>query len=210
MLEARRALVEEMGGTLLTVAKDVKIQVEFNPAKVAAYRLVGYENRMLRPEDFRDDKKDAGEMGAGHTVTAIYEIVPPGADEALAAVDPLKYQQTSITPGAKTSPEIATLKVRYKDPDGATSQEMAEAILDASKSLESTSPDFRMAAAAAQFAMLLRASKFMGNAEFDSTARLVPEAGMDDPSGRRAEFIYLVRTAEQLARTGKLTAAASR
>jgi Ca-activated chloride channel family protein len=209
VLEARRALVEEMGGTLLTVAKDVKIQVEFNPAKVAAYRLVGYENRMLRPEDFRDDKKDAGEMGAGHTVTAICEIVPPGA-ELEAAVDPLKYQQTSVTPGARSSPEIATLKVRYKDPDAASSQEMTEPILDASNSLEGTTPDFRMAAAAAQFAMLLRDSKFKGTAEFDTTARLVPEAGIDDKSGRRAEFIYLVRTADELTKAANLTATVSR
>ena len=116
---------------------------------------------------------------------------------------------TSITPGAKTSPEIATLKVRYKEPDGSTGQEMSEPILDASNNLERTSPDFRMAAAAAQFAMLLRDSKFKGTAEFDSTARLVPEAGMDDSSGRRAEFIYLVRTADQLKKATNLTAAAS-
>src|SRR6185436_13677113 len=129
--EARKVLVQELGATLTTIAKDVKLQIEFNPAKVRAYRLIGYENRLLRAEDFHDDAKDAGEMGAGHSVTALYELVPPDGDLEIAKVDPLKYQTSTVTEAANTSPELLTLKLRYKEPDEEESRLLAQPVLDA-------------------------------------------------------------------------------
>src|SRR5262249_53228827 len=128
--EARKVLVEQMGGTLVTIAKDVKIQVEFNPAKVNAYRLIGYENRLLKAEDFNDDKKDAGDIGAGHTVTALYEVVPAGKKINLPGVDPLKYQQGSAPTEAARGPDLLTLKLRYKAPDGDTSKLLEFPVVD--------------------------------------------------------------------------------
>jgi len=160
--EARKSLVREMGATLFTVARDVKIQVEFNPAHVGAYRLIGYENRLLRAEDFNNDKKDAGELGAGHAVTALYELVPPGGDVPNADVDPLKYQTRKATGGA----ELATLKLRYKEPDGETSRLLTRTVSTAVD--VAPSHNFRLASSVAQLGMLLRNSPHKGNATFES------------------------------------------
>ena len=166
--EARKSLVQEMGATLFTVAKDVKIQIEFNPATVGAYRLIGYENRLLRSEDFNNDAKDAGEIGAGHSVTALYEIVPPGDDVPNADVDPLQYQKRSAT-GAG---ELATLKLRYKDPDGETSKLMTRVIPGTTTT---PSNNFRLASSVAQLGMLLRDSPHKGNASFDRIPAIAAE-----------------------------------
>src|SRR5262249_49145287 len=147
-----KVLVEEMSGTLMTVAKDVKIQVEFNPDEVNAYRLIGYENRALRHEDFNDDKKDAGDMGAGQTVTALFEVVPRGVEAQTPGVDPLKYQQAA-QPATRRgrAGELLNLKVRYKEPEGNTSQLMESPVIDRSAAFTNASPDFRFAAAVASF-----------------------------------------------------------
>ena len=199
--EARKVLVEEIGGTLVTIAKDVKIQVEFNPAEVESYRLVGYENRMLRKEDFNDDRKDAGEIGAGHTVTALYEIVPAGTEtEATPPVDPLKYQ----TPGAKSeaagSGELLTLKLRYKDPDGDKSRLLSFPIADAGRGLEQASADFKFAAAVAQFGFLLRDGAQAKRDGFDRVRSLAQEGAGKDDGGYRAEFLALIQRASELSR----------
>ncbi|MGZ5445200.1 MAG: vWA domain-containing protein [Thermoanaerobaculia bacterium] len=180
--EARKSLVREMGATLFTVAKDVKIQVEFNPATVGAYRLIGYENRLLRAEDFNNDAKDAGELGAGHSVTALYEIVPPGGDVPNANVDPLKYQ--SRTAGG--SAELATVKLRYKEPQGETSKLMAQVVTTATVPVPS--PNFRLASSVAQLGLLLRDSPHKGNATFES----IPRIGAEDFT----EVVAMARTVE--------------
>ena len=196
--EARKVLVEEMGGTLVTLAKDVKIQVEFNPAQVAAYRLIGYENRLLQDRDFNDDKKDAGEIGAGHSVTALYEVVPVGVEsDALGSVDPLKYQKT--TPKG-SSEELLTVKLRYKAPDGDTSKLLARPLVDNGQDLNQASESFRWAAGVAEFGMLLRDSEFKGQSSYDSVLALARGARGDDPNGYRAEFVRLVGTAQSLAK----------
>lgn len=192
LLEAKKVFVDEMRGTLFTIAKDVKIQVEFNPAKVKAYRLVGYETRMLRSEDFADDKKDAGELGSGHTVTALYEVIPYGSKEQVPGVDELKYQQTIIKPEAFKLPELLTVKLRYKQPDGDTSRLISRTIVDSGLSPEKTSDDFRFAAAAAQAGLLLRDSEFKGQASIDSVLDLARGAKGKDKEGYRAEFIQLM------------------
>ncbi|MFN8354349.1 MAG: von Willebrand factor type A domain-containing protein [Spirosomataceae bacterium] len=198
LLEAEKVFVKEFGGTLFTVAKDVKVQIEFNPKYVKAYRLIGYENRMLKNEEFNDDKKDAGEMGSGHTVTALYEIVPAGVESAyLANVDALKYQQVQETQ-ATHSGEILTLKVRYKDPDGDKSRLIEKAVMDNHTALASTSTNFRFAAAVAEFGLLLRNSEFKGSAHFDQVLALAKEAQGSDSEGYRAEFLKLVKTAKLL------------
>src|SRR5436190_2159426 len=160
--EARKTLVHEMGGTLFTVAKDVKLQIEFNPAKVLAYRLIGYENRLLRKEDFHDDSKDAGDIGAGHSVTALYELVPPDGDLALAKVDPLKYQTSAVASSAKSSPELLTLKLRYKAPDSDTSKLMTMTVGDESGPFATATDNLRFAASVAELGMLLRNSPYKG------------------------------------------------
>jgi len=163
MDEARKVLVKDLLGTLVTIAKDVKIQVEFNPALVQAYRLIGYENRKLAKEDFNDDTKDAGEIGAGHTVTALYELVPPGAPLAIPGVDPLKYQQNQpALTDAASSGELFSLKLRYKKPDQDTSRLLTFPVRDEGAACENASEDFRFAAAAAGFGMLLRNSEYKG------------------------------------------------
>ncbi|MRR10330.1 VWA domain-containing protein, partial [bacterium] len=162
--EARKVLVSQMGGTLFTIAKDVKIQVEFNPARVRGYKLIGYENRLLAKEDFNDDRKDAGELGSGHTVTALYEVVPAGSKEALPGVDDLKYQATAVRPDAARSPELMTVKLRYKDPDGAQSRLIVRTVTDDAAAFATASQDFRFAAAVAEFGLLLRNSPFKGSA----------------------------------------------
>jgi Ca-activated chloride channel family protein len=197
ILEAKKVLVQEMGGTLLTIAKDVKIQIEFNPAKVKGYRLVGYENRVLANEDFNDDKKDAGELGAGHTVTAIYEIIPAGSDEEMASVDPLKYQKTTVNTSIATD-EILTVKFRYKEPTENNSKLITLVVADKRKSLSSASENLRFASAVAEFGMVLRDSKFKGNADFKSVLALAKNSKGKDVEGYRAEFIRLVEMAELL------------
>ncbi len=196
ILEARRVFVEQMGATLLTVAKDVKLQVEFNPAKIKAYRLIGYENRRLNDEDFKDDKKDAGEMGAGHSVTALYEVVPADSKERIPDVDPLKYQDNEPRV-ASASQEALTVKLRYKAPKGSKSIEFAQA-LDYRVS-DSPSANFRMAMAVTELGLLLSDSKFKGKADFANVLVNAQAAVGEDRSGKRAEFVYLAKTAEKLA-----------
>ena len=196
LLEAKKVFLTEFGGTLQTVAKDVKLQVEFNPAQVAAYRLLGYENRRLADKDFNDDKKDAGEIGSGHSMTAFYEIVPAGSgEEAVASVDPLKYQRTE----GVESGDLFTVKLRWKAPDGDAS-ELAETPFAAAAATETPSEDFRFASAVAEFALLLEGSKFKGDASFADILERARAAKGADLEGWRAEFIRLVEAAELYAR----------
>jgi len=195
--EARKVLVQEMGGTLVTIAKDVKIQVEFNPAKVRAYRLIGYENRLMAAQDFNDDTKDAGEIGAGHTVTALYEIVPVGVDIDLPATDELKYQQPAEVTGH--SDDLFFLKLRYKQPDGDTSKLLEFPVKDPGSTYAAASGEFKFAAAVAAFGMLLRSSKHAGTASYDSVLELGGEGAVRDPNGYRAEFLEMVKKAKELA-----------
>lgn len=199
--EGRKVLVEQMSGTLVTIAKDVKIQIEFNPAQVDSYRLIGYEKRLLAKEDFNNDKKDAGEIGAGHTVTALYEVVPAGmTSDETPAVDPLKYQKPAkprfITSG---SDELLTLKLRYKQPDGDTSRLISTPIKDTDRSYARASTDFKFAAAVAEFGMLLRGSPYAGEASYRSAWEHTKASLGNDPEGYRAEFLTLVETAQRLA-----------
>ncbi|MGV3531172.1 MAG: vWA domain-containing protein, partial [Chthoniobacteraceae bacterium] len=202
--EGRKVLVEEMAGTLFTIAKDVKIQVEFNPAQVSAYRLIGYENRLLAKEDFNDDKKDAGEIGAGHTVTALYQIVPAGVAIESPGVDPLKYQPkpeaapAPAVPVEGASKEMLTLKLRFKQPDDDTSTLREFPLTDAGLTWERSSRDFRFAAAVASFGMLLRDSPHKGSSNWDSTMELAVEGKGEDAGGYRQEFIGLLEKAKSL------------
>jgi Ca-activated chloride channel family protein len=203
--EARKVLVEEMGGTLVTLAKDVKLQVEFNPAKVEAYRLIGYENRMLRSEDFNDDTKDAGELGAGHSVTALYEIVPVGAGTAPSGVDSLKYQEPAAPRnGEAASGELLTVKFRYKDPNGTRSKLLSRSLEDSGRAWERASEDFRFSAAAAGFGMLMRGSEHKGDLDYGRILAMAREAKGADAQGHRAEFIRLVETAKHLSAAQRL------
>jgi Ca-activated chloride channel family protein len=197
-LEARKLLVEQVGGTLVTIAKDVKIQVEFNPRLVSAYRLIGYENRMLRSEDFNDDTKDAGEIGAGHTVTALYELVPAATGIELPGVDPLKYQQPAAPSGAAETNELFTLKLRYKEPEGRKSRLLSFPVEDDGRALAGASDDFRFAAAVAAFGMILRESENVGEFTLAETAELANQGRGADESGYRAQLVELVRRAEQI------------
>ncbi len=236
--EARRVLVQEFGGTLFTIAEDVKFQIEFNPAYVKAYRLVGYENRLLADQDFNDDTKDAGEMGAGHTVTALYEIIPAGSDEAgFPTVDPLRYQGSrggdkpadndlyynrvpvakdsrtggdadANAPGSMESGrnrnarlneaprELCNIKLRYKDPDALTSKLFSKTVGTDIKKAGETTDRFRFSAAVAEFGMILRNSKYRGNATTADVISLASGARGTDPDGYRAEFIRLVQSAK--------------
>jgi Ca-activated chloride channel family protein len=193
--EARRVLIAEAGATLVTVAKDVKIQVEFNPRAVGAYKLIGYENRMLAHQDFNDDKKDAGEIGAGHTVTALYEIVPPGEPIEGGTIDPLKYQDQVRPNAASKSDELMTVKLRYKQPDGDTSRLMSVVVRDRAGDL---TPNLGFASAVAEFGMLLRKSEFRGQASWSSAQDLARRFRGDDPDGYRAEFVRLIDLAAAL------------
>ena len=193
--EGRKVLVTEFGGTLFTIAKDVKIQIEFNPAKVQGYRLIGYENRLLNKEDFNDDKKDAGELGSGHRVTALYEIIPAGTkSEFLGSVDDLKYQKQEVVKSASKTDEMLTIKLRYKQPDGDVSQKIEKpvsaGVLDKSK----TSDNFRFAAAVAEFGMLLRDSEFKKNATYAHAAKLAKGAMGKDENGYRRELLDMIET----------------
>ncbi len=202
--EARKVLVQQMNGTLVTIAKDVKIQVEFNPARVASYRLIGYEKRMLRKEDFNDDRVDAGEIGAGHTVTALYEVVPVGAVSNPAAsvppVDPLKYssdERSASTP-LTSSNEMLTVKLRYKKPDGDRSELVERAVTDTGGNFGTAPVDLKFAAAVAEFGMILRDSDYKGNGTFAAVLEWAQEGKGSDATGYRAGFIELVRKAQAL------------
>ena len=197
LLEARRVLVEQMGATLLTVAKDVKLQLEFNPVQIKAYRLIGYENRRLRDEEFTDDRRDAGDLGAGHSVTALYEVIPAGSDESLPGVDPLKYQQTSVRPDAAGNNEVLTVKLRYRPPEGSKSRLLTRVLPKHSDSAEPTQV-FRFAAGVAEFGLLLRDSPYKGGADYGRAFEQVRQALGSDEDGRRSEFLSLIRTAEKL------------
>lgn len=193
ILEAQKALVNEFGGTLFTIAKDVKLQIEFNPARVQAYRLIGYENRMLKSEDFNNDRKDAGELGSGHTVTALYEIIPTGVESKFFKVDELKYQTATVPEKSLKTNELMTVKFRYKKPGGEVSKLLVHPLVDTKKALEKTSDNFRWAAAVASFGMLLRQSEFLNGFSEDGVLRLAQGAKGEDKEGYRTEFISLVK-----------------
>jgi Ca-activated chloride channel family protein len=222
LTEARKVLVEEMTGTLVTIAKDVKIQIEFNPAAVAGYRLIGYENRVLAAEDFNDDKKDAGEIGAGHTVTALYEIVPAGKKVDAASVDALKYApvgsqndgEAASAAGsgdedarsrdddnkAANDGELLTLKIRYKQPDGDVSTKLEFPVTDNDQAFSEATADFQFASAVAGFGMLLRGSPYKGDASFAGMLEIAESASRDrDERGYRSEFCDMIRRAKELA-----------
>lgn len=197
LLEAEKVLVREMSGTMFTLAGDVKIQVEFNPVQVGAYRLIGYENRKLADEDFKDDTKDAGEIGVGHTVTALYELIPARSDD-LPSVDPLKYQRVEKRKGAQYNNELMTVKLRYKPLDQKKSLELTSTVNAAEIALSATSDDFRFAAAVAGFGMLLQGSEYSGALDYDRILTLVKNAKGADREGYRAEFLRLVEMSRLL------------
>jgi Ca-activated chloride channel family protein len=202
--EARKVFITEFGGTLFTIAKDVKFQMEFNPARVKGYRLVGYENRLLNDEDFNDDKKDAGEMGAGHTVTALYEIIPAGSHESMKSIDPLKYQanrgEVTSVEKVKADPgaELMTVKLRYKKPDGDTSTKVEIPVKGKVLDLEETSDNFRFSAAIAEFGLILRNSEYKKDASMEEVIAMAKGARGEDEEGYRAEFLKLVRLADSM------------
>lgn len=198
--EAQKTLVSEFGGTLFTIAKDVKFQIEFNPAKVVGYRLIGYENRLLNAEDFNDDTKDAGEIGAGHTVTALYELIPVGARDRqkwIKSIDELKYQSSSEVK-METSDEWLTMKLRYKEPAGKKSQLIEEVVTGEVKAFDAASNDFRFAASVAGFGMLLSGSEYKGELNYETVRAMAKAARGDDEQGFKAEMIRLIKTAETL------------
>lgn len=195
--EARKVLVEQLSGTLVTIAKDVKIQVDFNPAEVGAYRLIGFENRILPAQDFKDDRKDAGDIGAGHSVTALYEIVPPNMN--IDVVEPSKYQQPSELTEAAAQGELLTVRLRYKLPDEEQSQELRVTLPAAALDpIEKVDSDFRFASAVAEFGILLRRSPYRGDATFESALQLATSGLGIDEGGFRREFIELIRCADAL------------
>ncbi len=198
--EARKVLISEFAGTLHTIAKDVKFQLEFNPRRVKAYRLIGYENRLLNDEDFNNDKKDAGEMGAGHSVTALYEIIPAGSEEPVDGIDDLKYQSTQQKKDIKPdqNAELLTIKLRYKKPEGFKSILINRPVRGKLIKPEESSDNFRFSSAVAGFGMLLRDSEYKGDLSVESVLSLARSAEGEDEEGYRAEFIRLVRTADSL------------
>jgi Ca-activated chloride channel family protein len=209
MAEARKVLVDQLNGTLVTIAKDVKLQVEFNPAQVSAYRLIGYENRVMAAQDFNDDRKDAGDIGAGHTVTALYEIVPVGKSAGPSGVDPLKYQrverpaeppasQLDGGPASAIRRELLTVKLRYKQPDGVQSRLLEAPLSDSDRRYSEASRDFRFAAAVAAFGMILRDSPHRGTATLSGVLELAEDGLVADREGYRAEFLKLVRMAQAM------------
>ena len=182
--EARKVLVEQMGGTLVTIAKDVKIQVRFNPRKAESYRLIGYENRVLQARDFADDKKDAGEIGAGHCVTALYEVVPPAAGQGGG--------------DDKAGPELLNVDLRYKAPDGDVSKLLSFPAIDDGRDFAAASPDFKFASGVAGFGMLLRASPYAGTLTWPGLLEMANGAVGPEPTAYRQEFLDLVRKAGAL------------
>jgi Ca-activated chloride channel family protein len=192
--EAKKVLVNEFGGTLFTIAKDVKLQIEFNPSKVKAYRLIGYENRMLKSEDFNNDNKDAGELGSGHTVTALYEIIPMGVNSEFDKIDELKYQTTKVEPSTSKSKELMTVKFRYKKPDEEVSNLIIHSLVDNQVMLNKTSDDFRWSASVAAFGMLLRESEYIKDFSYDQVVQLAQSAKGEDKEGYRIEFINMAKS----------------
>ena len=204
LLEAKKVLVKEVGGTLFTIAKDVKIQVEFNPAKVKSYRLIGYVNRLLNKEDFNDDKKDAGELGSGHTVTALYEITLFDSQESTSNVDALRYQTTTSNESAQQCfnycNETLTVKVRYKSLDSDKSQLIFAPVSEVFKNFNESSDDFRFSSAVAAFGMLLRDSDFKGDLNYKKIQEIARQAKGKDLQGYRSEFVGLIELAEELSK----------
>lgn len=202
--EANKVLVNEFGATMYTVAKDVKLQIEFNPSRVQAYRLVGYETRLLNKEDFNDDTKDAGEMGAGHTVTAFYEVIPVGVkSKSLENVDPLKYQEENNLPiqqklNSLSHPDLLTVKLRYKQPNEDTSKKLEVPLIDSNKN--EVSADFKFAAAVAMVGQLMKNSEYNNEGTYDKAIALAREGYGEDAQGYRREFVRLVETARGLAK----------
>ncbi|MCE3227043.1 MAG: hypothetical protein K0S32_1594 [Bacteroidetes bacterium] len=197
-LEARKVLVKQFGGTINTIAKDVKLQVEFNPAYVKEYRLVGYENRRLNDDDFNNDKKDAGELGSGHCVTALYEIVTTGSEESNVKTDPLKYQKTMNV--AASNNELANIKFRYKDPgkNDTTSKLIQHPVYTSIKSADKLSDNFKLACAVSEFGLLMRDSEFKSKASFDNAIAMATEAKRNDEEGYIEELIRLMKAAKDL------------
>ena len=193
-MEAKKVMVSQMAGTLFTIAKDVKIQVEFNPSQVKSYRLIGYENRVMENRDFNDDKKDAGDMGAGHSVTALYEIIPAGSPDTEVRVNPLIYQQTQIVP----SEELMQIKVRYKNPKEDASTLLTTRVGGNKEQLTVPSENFRFAAAVAEYGMLLRNSEFKGQSSYQQALTLARNARGEDVEGYRAELIKLIELSQLL------------
>ena len=196
LLEAKKALVTEMGGTLVAIAKDVKLQIEFNPAEVKAYRLLGYENRLLEAQDFNDDQKDAGELGAGHSVTALYELIPADSAAPVPGVDPLQYQESTVLP----SDDLLTLKLRYKQPDGDTSQLVQQALQRQDIWQSTPSENMQFASAVAEFGLLLRNSEYKADADYEAVFIRAAQSRGADFYGYRAEFLDLVQQADLLSR----------
>jgi Ca-activated chloride channel homolog len=206
--EATRSMVTEFGGTLFTVAKDVKLQVEFNPAKVQAYRLLGYEDRLLAKEDFNNDAKLGGDMGVGHNVTALYEIIPVGVKDDMFAggVDPLKYQKEPKTEIKNASDELMTVKFRYKDPNADVSKMESIVVENKTIELNNSSEDMRFAAALAEYGLLLRNSQFKQSSNFNQVITLAKGAKGKDEQGYRAEFIRLAESTRDMAKSNTLAA----
>jgi Ca-activated chloride channel family protein len=201
LMEARKVLVEQLGATLVTIAKDVKLQVEFNPRQVKAFRLIGYENRALAHQDFNDDRKDAGDIGAGHTVTAFYEIVPPAPPVDAPTLDPLKYQPPPApSSAAPDTGELLTLKLRYKEPNADQSSLIEVSLKDEGQPFESADPDFRFAASVASFGMLLRDSPYKGQADYAKVLAWGASGLAADDRGLRSEFFRLVESAGSMER----------
>ncbi|HKJ41886.1 MAG TPA: VWA domain-containing protein, partial [Sunxiuqinia sp.] len=199
--EARKVFVQEFGATLFTAAKDVKLQLEFNPQHVKAYRLIGYENRLLNDEDFKNDKKDAGEMGIGHTVTALYEIIPAGSKEEVASIDELKYQKKQQKINSNYSNELVTIKTRFKLPDGHRSFPYEKVVPAKISTWKDVSYNLQFAAAVAGFGMLLRKSEYKGKLTYEQVKKMAQKAKSKDEYGYRGEFIRLVDLAESLNET---------
>jgi Ca-activated chloride channel family protein len=196
--EARKVLVSQMAGTLFTIAKDVKIQLEFNPARVQSYRLIGYENRVLKKEDFDDDRKDAGELGSGHSVTALYEIVP-APKRQVAYETRYTYIQIVVASSAIESSELLTVRFRYKAPDADESLLILRTVDDADRAFDQATDNLRLAAAVAEFGMMLRSSEYLGDATFSTAIAIAESIHRDDPDGARAELIELMKTSRRIA-----------
>ncbi len=196
LAEARKVLVNEMGASLLTIAKDVKLQVEFNPARVSSYRLIGYENRLLQDRDFDDDTKDAGEIGAGHSVTALYEITLVDRDDRTGK--PLKYSDVIVKDHARKSAELLTVSFRYKQPTASESQLLSAVVKDSNKRFAQASNDFRFSAAVAEFGMILRESPEMRHTTMEQVIGIACNALGEDLHGYRSEFVGLAQTAGAL------------
>ncbi len=194
--EARKALGEQVAGTLYTIAKDVKIQVEFNPTKIAGYRLIGYENRLLANRDFNDDRKDAGEIGAGHSVTALYEIVPAGQSVENDGIE-LKYSKVEPSE-SNFNDELLTVKLRYKEPNETQSKLLIQGLLDRGNSIENATDNLRFATAVAEFGMLLRDSRYKGSANFNNVSSLAGNSMGSDLKSYRSDFLDLIRKANRL------------